>query len=263
MEEPKKPAKKSRLTLYIIIALFLGIGLGFVLNQTYLKQENESLPILDAKIAALKHKISNSKDSLEINTVNSEIETISKSRTEVLTAREKKVEPFSLLADIFLRLIKMIVAPLVFSTLVVGVAKLGDISSVGRIGGKTLLWFIGASFTSLLLGLILVTLFKPGVAMHLPLPTTAEDTGLAHTGFTLKNFLYHMFPSSVVLRSRNGSHRRKRANRDEGNGCDLSCNPEINGLCDERGTIGRVWRDDGDHCQAGSWNFKNVFNFYQ
>ena len=54
----------------------------------------------------------------------------------------------------------------VFTTLVVGVAKLGDINSVGRIGGKTLLWFVAASLTSLLLGMILVNLFEPGIAMN-------------------------------------------------------------------------------------------------
>ncbi|HNR73185.1 MAG TPA: dicarboxylate/amino acid:cation symporter, partial [Cyclobacteriaceae bacterium] len=104
----------------------------------------------------------------------------------------------SILADIFLRLIKMIVAPLVFTTLVVGVAKLGDISSVGRIGGKTLLWFIGASLMSLLLGMILVNIFKPGIAMNLPLPDVSEDTGISKTGLSLKEFLYHVFPSSVI-----------------------------------------------------------------
>src|SRR3989337_865829 len=71
--------------------------------------------------------------------------------------------PFSLLPDIFLRLIKMIIAPLVFFTLVVGVAKLGDMSAVGRIGAKTLLWFISASLLSLLLGMVLVNIFQPGI----------------------------------------------------------------------------------------------------
>ncbi|MCZ8217669.1 MAG: dicarboxylate/amino acid:cation symporter, partial [Cyclobacteriaceae bacterium] len=114
-----------------------------------------------------------------------------------LSARDKKVEPFALLADIFLRLIKMIVAPLVFTTLVVGVAKLGDINSVGRIGGKTLLWFLAASFMSLLLGMLMVNIFQPGHAMNLPLPTVNE-TGIQATGLSLKNFLYHIFPASVI-----------------------------------------------------------------
>ena len=124
--------------------------------------------------------------------------TLGKERGAILSVRDKKVEPFSLLADIFLRLIKMIVAPLVFTTLVVGVAKLGDINSVGRIGGKTLLWFVAASLTSLMLGMILVNLFEPGIAMKLPLPDLSEDTGITKTALSLKDFLYHIFPSSVI-----------------------------------------------------------------
>src|SRR5271156_5214221 len=77
-------------------------------------------------------------------------------------AQDKLLEPFSILADIFLRLIKMIVAPLVFTTLVVGVAKQGNIKAVGRIGGKTMLWFLGGSFVSLFLGMVLVNFFQPG-----------------------------------------------------------------------------------------------------
>ncbi len=64
-----------------------------------------------------------------------------------------------LLTTIFLRLVQMIIAPLVFSTLVVGIAKLGDLKTVGRIGGKALLWFVSASLVSLLLGMLLVNFF--------------------------------------------------------------------------------------------------------
>ncbi len=105
---------------------------------------------------------------------------------------------FSLPADIFLRLIKMIVAPLVFFTLVVGVAKLGNIKSVGRIGGKTLLWFLSASFLSLILGLLLVNIFKPGLSMNLPLPDVNADSGVTKTALSLREFLYHVFPTSVI-----------------------------------------------------------------
>jgi len=115
-----------------------------------------------------------------------------------LTARDKKLDWFTILADIFLRLIKMIVAPLVFTTLVVGVAKLGDIKAVGRIGGKTLLWFISASLLSLLLGMILVNIFKPGVAMHLSLPEVDAKTGIDKAALTIKDFFYHVFPASVI-----------------------------------------------------------------
>src|SRR6266436_8859643 len=72
-----------------------------------------------------------------------------------------------LLATIFLRLVQMIIAPLVFATLVVGIAKLGDLKTVGRVGGKAMLWFISASLLSLLLGLILVNLTKPGAGVNI------------------------------------------------------------------------------------------------
>lgn len=111
---------------------------------------------------------------------------------------EKFTGPFELLPDVFLRLIKMIVAPLVFFTLVVGVAKLGDLRSVGRIGAKTLGWFLSASFISLFLGMVLVNIFKPGVAMNLPLPEANASTDLSATGLTLKEFLHHVFPTSIA-----------------------------------------------------------------
>lgn len=112
-------------------------------------------------------------------------------------AKDKVLQYFSMLADIFLRMIKMIIAPLVFSTLVVGVAKQGSVRSVGRIGGKTLGWFIFFAFVSLALGMLLVNFFAPGSAMHLPLPTTAEGP-VTHAALTLKDFISHIFPTSVV-----------------------------------------------------------------
>jgi Na+/H+-dicarboxylate symporter len=119
-------------------------------------------------------------------------------KNENISARDKKLDGLTILADIFLRLIKMIVAPLVFTTLVVGVAKLGDIKSVGRIGGKTLIWFISASLLSLLLGMILVNVFQPGVTMRLTLPDSTVNNGIDKAALTLKDFFYHVFPSSVV-----------------------------------------------------------------
>jgi Na+/H+-dicarboxylate symporter len=123
---------------------------------------------------------------------------ISTQKMELTKARDKKLEWFTILADIFLRLIKMIVAPLVFTTLVVGVAKLGDGKAVGRIGGKTMLWFISASLVSLLLGMILVNIFKPGIAMNLPLPDSKINTGIDKTALNVKDFFYHVFPASFV-----------------------------------------------------------------
>jgi Na+/H+-dicarboxylate symporter len=191
--------KKSKLTLYIIIALFAGILLGYILNKNYLDTDNETLIVLDSQIEAVNHSIATATDSVAIKGFEAKKSTLSKERNALLISRDKKVEPFSLIADIFLRLIKMIVAPLVLTTLVVGVAKLGDINSVGRIGGKTLLWFLGASFMSLLLGLLMVNIFEPGIAMKLPLPEAEAATGITKgVGLSLKEFLYHMFPASVI-----------------------------------------------------------------
>src|SRR3954468_10431340 len=73
----------------------------------------------------------------------------------------------SIVTALFLRLIKMIIAPLVFSTLVAGIAHMGDIAALGRVGLRSLVWFIGASLVSLTLGLILVNLLQPGIGLNL------------------------------------------------------------------------------------------------
>jgi len=198
MELPSKPQKKSKLTLYIIVALFAGIAMGFALNKSYIYKENQSITSLQISIDEVTESISTATDSITRAHLIDKKKSLSKEQSAILNERDKKIEPFSILADVFLRLIKMIVAPLVLTTLIVGVAKLGDISSVGRIGGKTLLWFIGASLTSLILGMILVNLFKPGMAMDLPLPDMSEDTGIVRVALTLKGFLYHVFPTSLI-----------------------------------------------------------------
>ena len=104
----------------------------------------------------------------------------------------------SLISDIFLRLIKMIIAPLVFSTLVVGIAHMGDTASVGRVGAKALLWFVCASFVSLLLGLVMVNLLQPGANLNLPLPDVSASTNLKASSLSLKEFVTHLVPKSVV-----------------------------------------------------------------
>lgn len=258
MQEGK--SKKSRLTLYIGIALLLGIAAGFILNKQYVGSENarimhaelrqkqlrnsmkpfeiprdsnayRSLNMLKDEMLAKKKSAEQSilegkdgntamaailtySDSISrlnntmavlFDTANAgykvlvkEKELVDAQKNATLKARDKKLEWFSLLADIFIRLIKMIVAPLVFTTLVVGVAKLGDIKAVGRIGGKTLLWFISASLMSLLLGMVLVNIFQPGSAMNLPLPENAGNLGIDKAALTLKDFFYHVFPSSFA-----------------------------------------------------------------
>ena len=104
-----------------------------------------------------------------------------------------------LLTTIFLRLVQMIIAPLIFSTLVVGIAKLGDLKTVGRIGGKALLWFVSASLISLLIGLLLVNYFKPGAAIDLSIADTAGASDLMTNTrhFSLSNFVEHVFPKSI------------------------------------------------------------------
>lgn len=105
-----------------------------------------------------------------------------------------------LLTTIFLRLVQMIIAPLVFSTLVVGIAKLGDLKTVGRVGGKALLWFITASLTSLLLGMVLVNLLKPGAGLDLSQASKEAVSSLSGNTkvFTLQNFVEHVIPKSLI-----------------------------------------------------------------
>lgn len=105
---------------------------------------------------------------------------------------------FSIVSDIFLRLIKMIIAPLVFSTLVVGIAHMGDASSVGRVFLKALGWFMTASLVSLLLGMVLANLMQPGAHLNLPLPDEHTAVNLATSRFTLKDFVGHLVPKSFV-----------------------------------------------------------------
>lgn len=104
---------------------------------------------------------------------------------------------FVMLTDIFLRLIKMIIAPLVFTTLVSGLAGMGDAKTVGRIGGKALGWFVCASFTSLVIGLFFANLFHPGLNVNMPLPDVAASTNLKTTALNLKDFMTHVFPKNI------------------------------------------------------------------
>ena len=99
-------------------------------------------------------------------------------------------------STIFLRLIKMIIAPLVFSTLVVGIGHMSDAGTVGRVGGKAMLWFITASLVSLSLGLVLVNLFEPGVGIHKVV--SGVKSGIDAHALTLDGFVKHVFPDSAI-----------------------------------------------------------------
>jgi Na+/H+-dicarboxylate symporter len=107
-------------------------------------------------------------------------------------------DTMSLITTLFLRLIKMIIAPLVFSTLVCGIAKMGDANEVGRIGIKTLGWFFIASVMSLSLGLVLVNLFRPGDALLGHMAATTAKVDIVTSGLTLKEFVTHLVPASIV-----------------------------------------------------------------
>ena len=145
--------KGNRLTLYIILAMLLGMAAGAVVFY-------EGSP--DFKIS-----FSNN---------------------------------IKLLSSIFIRLVQMIIAPLVFSTLVVGIAKLGDLKAVGRVGGKAILWFVTASLASLLLGMLLVNYFEPGHYISMSQKDEASLSDLMTKGkaFSLQNFVEHVIPRSFV-----------------------------------------------------------------
>jgi Na+/H+-dicarboxylate symporter len=118
--------------------------------------------------------------------------------TTLETAQEFS-NKIKMLATIFIRLVQMIIAPLVFTTLVVGIAKLGDIKAVGRIGGKALAWFFTASFISLLIGMLYVNLLQPGVGLNLSNVdlATASDVTAKTQNLSFENFIEHIVPKSL------------------------------------------------------------------
>jgi Na+/H+-dicarboxylate symporter len=150
-ESPSKQ-KKSRLTLYILVAMVLGATLGAIVHKNF-----------DADTAT------------------------------------KFSSYIKILATVFIRLVQMIISPLVLTTLVVGIAKLGDLKSVGRIGGRALAWFFTASFISLIIGLLWVNFLKPGVGVNLSdvdLSASAEVTEKTQD-FSVQHFVEHIIPKSV------------------------------------------------------------------
>jgi Na+/H+-dicarboxylate symporter len=192
--------KKSKLTLYIFIALVLGVITGYVYNVRVINAINVNINTADAQIKAINTKLvllndSTAADYAALKVQKAQQLKISKDNNSI---REDKLEGFTLLSDIFLKLIKMIIAPLVFSTLVVGVAKVGDIKAVGRIGGKTLLWFLCATLASLLLGMLLVNVFQPGHTMHLALPDSHLGTDIKKATLSFREFINHVFTESFI-----------------------------------------------------------------
>ncbi|MGI4020428.1 MAG: dicarboxylate/amino acid:cation symporter [Janthinobacterium lividum] len=191
---------KSKLTLYIFLALIFGILAGYIYNINTISSYNDKIFQSETQIKSIQLQMLSVKDttSQTYQSLKTQKAAQNSIRKENDTIRESKLEYFTMLSDIFLRLIKMIVAPLVFTTLVVGVAKVGDIKAVGRIGGKTMLWFVSATVVSLLLGMVLVNFFEPGKSMHLTLPDEHLQSGIQKTALSLKDFLAHVFPRSFV-----------------------------------------------------------------
>lgn len=191
---------QSKLTLYIFVALVLGVVMGYIYNIRVIDGINKQI---DGAVSSAKTADSTLKSIKD--TTSAQYQVTKKLKADYIALRkdseahrDDKLEGFTILSDIFLRLIKMIVAPLVFTTLVVGVAKVGDVKAVGRIGGKTLLWFLGATIVSLLLGMLLVNLFKPGQHMHLSLPEGNVLTDIKKASLSLKDFIGHVFPRSIT-----------------------------------------------------------------
>ena len=144
--------KRNRLTFFILLAMVLGILVGYLVHE--------------------------------------------RAEPAFISSFQKNIK---LLTTIFIRLVQMIIAPLVFSTLVVGIAKLGDLKAVGRVGGKALLWFISASLFSLLLGMLLVNFFHPGTEINLSSSdqSGAKDLIGKTDEFSLAKFVEHVIPRSV------------------------------------------------------------------
>ncbi len=140
----------KRFALLIVLAMVLGVAVGWAINQT--------MDPVAAKSAA---------------------------------------NSLSLITDIFLRLIKMIIAPLVLTTLIAGIAHMEDAAAVGRIGAKTMAWFISASAVSLLLGLLMVHLLNPGHGLNLTEMQASSAPAATTEAFTLKGFLTHLVPTSI------------------------------------------------------------------
>lgn len=226
--------KTNRLTFYILLAMVLGVVVGWLVNQygggheiNYTSKENYSgsdTVLIQTAKGSIAKTVFVVKDSAEYKRVKdslspstslalsgkaSKIETEERIHATEITAKNGSAEivaiknfsdAIKLLSSIFIRLVQMIIAPLVFTTLVVGIAKLGDMKTVGRVGGKAILWFITASLISLLIGLTLVNYFKPGQYINLSHADTAALKDLAgnQKTFSLQNFVEHVIPKSFI-----------------------------------------------------------------
>jgi Na+/H+-dicarboxylate symporter len=191
--------KRPKLIVQILIALVLGVIMGvvFPVDRPEKKEEVKEKHTLPVKKEEKPLVVPITDPANQASEINQNFKNLG----DKISPPKKAEEPTSIatymkiFVDIFMLLIKMIIAPLVLSVLVVGIAKLGDFKSVGRIGGKALTYFITASLLSLLLGLLLVNLFRPGD--HLPLGSGAVSDVKA-ASFEASEFIKHVIPSSIA-----------------------------------------------------------------
>lgn len=171
---------RNRLISLILIAMLLGLAVGYAINVSITNN--------------FKY------EELQINSADPVMQAILKTNEQhaIQAAKADIASRFSILSDIFLHLIKMIIAPLVLAVLVLGVAKVGDFKSVGRIGLKTMIYFTSATLIALALGLVLVNVFEPGRHMELEKPPVHAETGVAANKQTSKNFIDHVIPESII-----------------------------------------------------------------
>jgi Na+/H+-dicarboxylate symporter len=176
--------KQNKLIIYILISMVLGLLIGFLINRSITQ-----------------NKFSYSGDLSKYSAPTQEIikkAIVKYEDSKFLECKKQVASHYSLLSDIFLHLIKMIIAPLVLSVLVLGVAKVGDFKSVGRIGFKTLVYFTCATLLALALGLVLVNWFEPGKVMQLSVPEVGAESGIKSNTQTSKNFIDHVIPESLI-----------------------------------------------------------------
>lgn len=177
---------KNKLIAFIVLAMIIGLIIGYFVNVSV---NNNKFVYDKANVSSITNP-----------TIKAAVEkAIEKYEEKCLEASKKSVASnYSILSDIFLHLIKMIIAPLVLAVLVLGVAKVGDFKSVGRIGLKTLVYFTCATLIALALGLVIVNVFEPGKVVKIKLPDTNAVTGIkAHTQ-DAKNFIDHVIPESII-----------------------------------------------------------------
>ncbi|MFZ9431960.1 MAG: cation:dicarboxylate symporter family transporter, partial [Bacteroidia bacterium] len=155
--------KKQNLTVYILVAMVVGAVVGQLIHAYF-------------------------PETIQIKDASGELKSIVRS--------EYIGQYFKILTSVFLRLVQMIIAPLVITTLIVGIAKMGNLKAVGRVGGRSMIWFFSASLASLLLGLMLVNFFAPGAALKLNVSgfdTSAASDVIGKTqSFSLQHFIEHL-----------------------------------------------------------------------